>query len=69
MRQTLTSKPEFDVKLNDFNFTVPPDRKFGDLSLTIPFIIGKRIKEKPFMPAGNEPWNVLVAGPQVRLRR
>ncbi|MCK4762202.1 MAG: arginine--tRNA ligase [Candidatus Aminicenantes bacterium] len=42
-------KDEYDIKPGDIAFSIPPDRKFGCLSTTIPFIIAKKQKEKPFL--------------------
>lgn len=45
-------KDEYDIQPEDIVFSIPPDRKFGCLSTTVPFIIAKKQKEKPF-PVGN----------------
>lgn len=42
-------KDEYDIKSEEIAFSIPPDRKFGCLSTTIPFIIAKKKKEKPFL--------------------
>ncbi|MCP4220465.1 MAG: arginine--tRNA ligase [bacterium] len=33
----------------DIIFSIPPNRKFGDLSITLPFVLAKRAKQKPFL--------------------
>ncbi len=40
---------DFMLQAEDVQFSIPPDRKFGDLSTTIPFVLAKRLKEKPFV--------------------
>ncbi len=40
-------KGNHDFRPADILFTIPPDRKFGDLSTTLPFVIAKKQKEKP----------------------
>lgn len=42
-------KDEYDISPEEIAFSIPPDRKFGCLSTTIPFIIAKKKKEKPFV--------------------
>lgn len=42
-------KDEYDIQPGEIVFSIPPDRKFGCLSTTIPFIIAKKKKEKPFL--------------------
>ncbi len=42
-------KEDFAISIEDIQFSVPSNRKFGDLSTTIPFIIAKREKEKAFI--------------------
>lgn len=42
-------KDEFDIGPGDILFSIPPDRKFGDLSTTIPFVLAKKTREKPFV--------------------
>jgi arginyl-tRNA synthetase len=39
----------FMLQAEDVQFSIPPDRKFGDLSTTIPFVLAKRLKDKPFL--------------------
>ncbi|MCP5048178.1 MAG: hypothetical protein GY940_13485, partial [bacterium] len=41
--------PDFGLEKEDILFSIPPNRKFGDLSATIPFVLAKRLKEKPFL--------------------
>lgn len=40
---------DFDLNPQDIQFSIPPDRKFGDLSTTLPFVLAKRLKQKPFI--------------------
>lgn len=40
---------DFLLNPEDIQFSIPPNRKFGDLSAPIPFILAKRLKEKPFV--------------------
>ena len=42
-------KEDFAISIEDIEFSIPSNRKFGDLSTTISFIIAKREKEKPFI--------------------
>lgn len=42
-------KKDFAISIEDIQFSIPSNRKFGDLSTTISFIIAKRKKEKPFI--------------------
>lgn len=42
-------KDDCDFNQEDIQFSIPPNRNFGDLSTTIPFIIAKKEKEKPFI--------------------
>lgn len=42
-------KDEYEITPGEIIFSIPPDRKFGCLSTTIPFIIARKIKEKPFL--------------------
>ncbi|MCK5056846.1 MAG: arginine--tRNA ligase [Candidatus Aminicenantes bacterium] len=42
-------KGEYDISPEEIIFSIPPDRKFGCLSTTIPFILAKKKKEKPFL--------------------
>ncbi|MCK4944393.1 MAG: hypothetical protein KAS65_12495, partial [Candidatus Aminicenantes bacterium] len=39
-------KTDYEINPEDVQFSIPPDRKFGDLSTTIPFVIARRIQEK-----------------------
>ena len=49
IRDRLVSILEADYEIgpDDVQFSIPPDRKFGDLSTTLPFVIAKRLREKP----------------------
>jgi arginyl-tRNA synthetase len=40
-------KADYEIGPDDVQFSIPPDRKFGDLSTTLPFVIAKRLREKP----------------------
>jgi arginyl-tRNA synthetase len=40
-------KGDYHINPEDIQFSIPPDRKFGDLSTTIPFVIAKKEKENP----------------------
>jgi arginyl-tRNA synthetase len=40
-------KTDYEINPGDVQFSIPSDRKFGDLSTTIPFVIARRIQEKP----------------------
>jgi len=42
-------KTEYDIVPEDIQFSIPPQRKFGDISTTIPFVLAKRAGEKPFL--------------------
>ncbi|MEN8155123.1 MAG: arginine--tRNA ligase [Acidobacteriota bacterium] len=42
-------KETFDISLEDIQFSIPPLRKFGDLSTTLPFVIAKKEGKKPFL--------------------
>ena len=42
-------KDEFGIEKNDLAFSVPADKKFGDLSTTAAFVIAKKTGEKPFV--------------------
>jgi arginyl-tRNA synthetase len=44
---------KYDINANDIEFSIPPNRKFGDISTTIPFVLAKKYKQKPFL-IGNE---------------
>ncbi|HNX97188.1 MAG TPA: arginine--tRNA ligase [Candidatus Aminicenantes bacterium] len=41
--------PEFSLTPAEIVFTVPPERRFGDLSTNLPFLLAKRTREKPFL--------------------
>lgn len=38
---------DFPLERGDVQFSIPPDRKFGDLSSTIPFVIARKTKKNP----------------------
>lgn len=40
---------EFDIEMSELAFSVPADKKFGDLSTTAAFVIAKKTGEKPFV--------------------
>ena len=42
-------KKDYGINAEEIQFSIPPDRKFGDLSTTIPFVLAKKEKEKPFV--------------------
>ncbi|MCP4150281.1 MAG: arginine--tRNA ligase [bacterium] len=42
-------KDEFPLEPKEVLFSIPPKRKFGDLSTTIPFVMAKKVKQKPFV--------------------
>ena len=42
-------KDEFGIEKNELAFSVPADKKFGDLSTTAAFVIAKKTGEKPFV--------------------
>jgi arginyl-tRNA synthetase len=46
-------KEDFPLELDEIQFSIPPQRNFGDLSTTIPFILAKKMKQKPFV-IGNQ---------------
>lgn len=39
---------EYGLEKKEILFSIPPQRKFGDLSTTIPFVLSKKLKQKPF---------------------
>jgi arginyl-tRNA synthetase len=41
-------KDDFDLEKEDIQFSIPPKREFGDLSTTIPFVLAKKLRQKPF---------------------
>ncbi|HDP94076.1 MAG TPA: arginine--tRNA ligase [Candidatus Aminicenantes bacterium] len=45
MREYLQS--EFPINAGDIQFSIPPNRRYGDLSTTLPFLLAKRMKQKP----------------------
>jgi arginyl-tRNA synthetase len=42
-------KDDFQLEKQDILFSIPGNRKFGDLSATIPFVLAKKLKQKPFL--------------------
>src|SRR5512137_1706125 len=42
---------EYDLSGVEFGFSLPAERKFGDLSSTLAFSLAKRVKAKPFQLA------------------
>lgn len=42
-------KDEFELERDKIQFSIPPKREFGDLSTTIPFVLAKKEKQKPFL--------------------
>ncbi len=42
-------KTDYEIESDDIQFSIPPQRKFGDISSTIPFVLAKRAGEKPFL--------------------
>lgn len=48
---------EFQIQPEDILFSIPPNRKFGDLSTPLPFAVAKKLKQKPF-PIGQR----IIAG-------
>ncbi len=44
-------KKDFQITREDIQFSIPPNRSFGDLSTPVPFVLAKRHKEKPFVIA------------------
>lgn len=42
-------KADFKLEREEILFTIPPKREFGDLSTTIPFVLAKKEKQKPFV--------------------
>jgi len=47
LRMSEYLKPEFPIQADEILFTIPPNRRYGDLSTTLPFLLAKRLKEKP----------------------
>ncbi|MCU0285448.1 MAG: arginine--tRNA ligase, partial [Acidobacteria bacterium] len=41
-------KEEFKLEPGEILFSIPPKREFGDLSTTVPFVLAKKEKQKPF---------------------
>jgi len=46
-------KADYNLEKDEILFSIPSNRKFGDLSTTIPFVLAKKLKQKPFA-IGNE---------------
>ncbi len=44
-----TIKETWPLERKEIIFSIPPNRKFGDLSTTIPFVLAKKVGEKPFV--------------------
>jgi len=44
-----TLKDKYELKEGEIEFSIPPRREFGDISTTLPFILAKRLKQKPFL--------------------
>ena len=42
-------KNDFTLEQDEIQFSIPPKREFGDLSTTIPFVLAKKEKQKPFV--------------------
>lgn len=42
-------KGTFEISPEEIQFSIPPQRKFGDLSTTLPFVIAKKTGQKPFL--------------------
>ena len=42
-------KGSFDLNQDEVEFSIPPKREFGDISTTIPFVLAKKYKQKPFL--------------------
>jgi len=40
---------DYDIKSEDIQFSIPPQRKFGDISTTLPFLLSKTTGDKPFL--------------------
>jgi len=41
-------KADFKLEPGEIQFSIPPKREFGDLSTTLPFVLAKKEKQKPF---------------------
>ncbi len=39
---------DYKIELRDIQFSIPPQRKFGDISTTLPFLLSKTTGDKPF---------------------
>ncbi len=42
-------KDQFPIECAEIEFSIPPKREFGDISTTLPFVLAKKMKEKPFL--------------------
>ena len=42
-------KEDYGINEEEILFSIPPDRKFGDLSTTIPFVLAKKERGNPFV--------------------
>jgi len=42
-------KDDFTLSKEEIQFSIPPKREFGDLSINLPFILARKMKEKPFL--------------------
>ena len=46
-------KNDYDIADADLAFSLPAERKFGDLSTNLAFVLAKKTKNKPFLLAGD----------------
>ena len=46
-------KDDYDFSQTELIFSLPAERKFGDLSTTLAFALAKKTKSKPFLVAGD----------------
>jgi len=46
-------KDEYEFSGSDLTFSQPAERKFGDLSTTLAFVLAKKLKNKPFLIAND----------------
>ena len=42
-------KDDFSLSKEEIQFSIPAKREFGDLSITLPFVLAKKMKQKPFV--------------------
>jgi arginyl-tRNA synthetase len=42
-------KEDFQLDMEDIRFSIPSNRAFGHLSTTLPFVLAKKLKQKPFL--------------------